>query len=360
MTNSKALFYPTIEINDENWLKANLLFWDEIRTIVPEKFESAYSNRTTSILAERKILKPEKVNPDHSSVKAIAEHVLDFINTEEGFQLFTIPDDRFKIHRSKIDGILEEIIEEILTSNKIQEDKKSDKVNSMMLAEDGAIDEFLSLNSSFATYYMTLLANRICDDTGLRLLTNNPLCANLSKKLKQGFNKFNPELGFAQLNEQLSHGIFTNLVLETINFHPSTNVIDILSFKQDHSDALGLFRSNVKKLLKNISPDSSINAMREEVLSIYHDEFLPSYNNLKKQLKQTPIKWTCDKVAKIGFFSVGAAAIPTVLLGMTVPQALLIGGGISLVSSLVSYNIDRQELLRENPYNYLLEINKTL
>jgi len=40
MSNSKALFYPTIEINDENWLKSNLLFWDEIKTIVPVSIDS--------------------------------------------------------------------------------------------------------------------------------------------------------------------------------------------------------------------------------------------------------------------------------------------------------------------------------
>ena len=32
---SKALFYPTIDIHDEEWLKTAYLFWDEISTLVP-------------------------------------------------------------------------------------------------------------------------------------------------------------------------------------------------------------------------------------------------------------------------------------------------------------------------------------
>lgn len=231
------------------------------------------------------------------------------------------------------------------------------------MLEDGMMDGWLMVNSSFAGYYMTILANKICDESGLRLLTNNPLCSSLSNKVKQGLKGLNPENRIyraERINRQLANGIFTNLIIETIEFHPSTNVNEILSFKNNHSDALGLFRTNMKKLLEKVSTDSSIKALREEVESVYQDEFIPSFNSLKKQLDNSPIKWTCDNVAKIGFFSVGTTAIPTYLLGLTVPQALIAGAGISLVTSLISYNLDKQKALRENPYNYLLEINREL
>ena len=362
MTNSKALFYPTIEINDENWLKANLLFWDEIKTIVPESLGSPYNNETTSILAEREILKPEIVNPDHRIVRELSENVLEFLNTEEGLRLLIPSDDYSRMHTDKMARLhndkLGHRIERML---RLHPNKMAQELRYMI--EDEMMDGWLMVNSSFAGYYMTMLANKICDDTGLRLLTNNPLCSSLSDKVKLGVKGLNPEnrpYRPERLNNQLANGIFTNLIIETIDFHPSTNVIDILSFKEDHSDALGLFRTNMKKLLENVSSDSTINALRGEVESIYQDEFLPSFNNLKKQLEQSPLKWTCDKVAKIGFFSVGTTAIPTYLLGLTVPQALIAGAGISLVTSLISYNLDRQKLLRENPYNYLLEIERTI
>ena len=34
--NFAALYYPFIDIQNEKWLKTALLYWDEIRTIVPE------------------------------------------------------------------------------------------------------------------------------------------------------------------------------------------------------------------------------------------------------------------------------------------------------------------------------------
>lgn len=36
MSYTKALYYPTIDIEDSEWMKTAILFWDEINTIVPE------------------------------------------------------------------------------------------------------------------------------------------------------------------------------------------------------------------------------------------------------------------------------------------------------------------------------------
>jgi hypothetical protein len=362
MTNSKALFYPSIEIHDENWLKSNLLFWDEIKTIVPESISTPYENKTTAILAERKILKPEIVNPDHHIVRELSENMLEFINTEEGLNLLKPSNHLARIHPDKMARIHNEKfgyeIERLL---RMHPSKMTHELRFML--EDGMVDGWLMVDSAFAGYYMTMLANKLCEDKGLRLLTDNPLCSNLSNKVKQGIKGLNQEnrhYRAERLNQQLAQGIFTNLAIQRIDFHPSTNVIDILSFKKDHKDALGLFRANMKKLLKDVSPDSTINGLREEVESIYNDEFLPSFNNLKKSLDSSNLKWTCDNFAKVGFFSVSATSAPLYLLGLTVPQALLAGVGVSIVTSLISYNIDKQKTLRENPYNYLLEIERTL
>ena len=42
----QALFYPWIDIQDEAWLKTSLLYWDSIRTIVPESIDASYSTET--------------------------------------------------------------------------------------------------------------------------------------------------------------------------------------------------------------------------------------------------------------------------------------------------------------------------
>jgi len=45
-------------------------------------------------------------------------------------------------------------------------------------------------------------------------------------------------------------------------------------------------------------------------------------------------------------------------LGLSVPQALFVGAGISLASSGVLYNLERKKSLDDNPYAYMLSVNK--
>ena len=52
----KALYYPTIDIQNDRWLKSAVLFWDKIETIVPESEERPYRRRNTRILHENEIL----------------------------------------------------------------------------------------------------------------------------------------------------------------------------------------------------------------------------------------------------------------------------------------------------------------
>ena len=66
-----------------------------------------------------------------------------------------------------------------------------------------------------------------------------------------------------------------------------------------------------------------------------------------------------DKLSKLCIFSMSTTAIP-IMLGATMPQAVLLGAGISAVSSAVAYNADKEEALRNNPYSYLLKVGSEL
>ncbi len=57
----QALFYPWIDIEDERWLKASLLYWDSVRTIVPESIDAPYSTEIGKELASAGFLVPLRV-----------------------------------------------------------------------------------------------------------------------------------------------------------------------------------------------------------------------------------------------------------------------------------------------------------
>ena len=77
-TMPEALFYPWIDIQDEAWLKSSLLYWDSVRTIVPESISAPYSTETGRALEVTGFLKPLRVHSDMNEIEALAEDAMSF------------------------------------------------------------------------------------------------------------------------------------------------------------------------------------------------------------------------------------------------------------------------------------------
>ena len=72
----RALYYPTIDIHNDAWLKSAALFWDRIETIVPESEERPYRRRSTRLLQDEGILFAHRVNPYSEEVSGLEEDVI--------------------------------------------------------------------------------------------------------------------------------------------------------------------------------------------------------------------------------------------------------------------------------------------
>jgi hypothetical protein len=211
---------------------------------------------------------------------------------------------------------------------------------------------------------MTLLANRICEHESIALLTDNALTSNLTDKVRLDNQiaikgrEFNRQLGRHEDKYiNLTQGLLTNFIIDGIRIDKTSSLEDIVNFKRRHQDELGLFRSNIVKLTQNISKGKSFDATRREVEDIYRDDFLPAYNNFKRALRGSGIRWVSDNFMKVSIISTSSTALPMVL-GLALPHALIAGAGVSLITSLISYNQEKKEALRTNPYSYLLSIDK--
>lgn len=358
MAFTKALFYPTIDIKNENWLKTAILFWDEINTIVPISINNPYKERTTQYLYDEGILKPIQVNPEDDFIEELASDTLNYLNTNEGFQLLTQGNRRYAIHRDKLPRDISRLFD-------IHPEKLPYEIQ-YYLRDSLTGAGWLRVDGGFAKFYMTLLANKVSEYHGIAPLTDNSLTSNLSDLVRldnqiainnrERDYDYQPHRRERYIN--IEQGLLVNMALEGISISESTSLEDVVKFKKKHQDELGLFRKNIENLTKNIPKDASLVQIRQMVEDVYINEFKPGYNSLANSLKGAGIKWAADNLMKVSFFSAGATAIPTALLGLSVPYALLAGAGISIISSLVSYNVDKQNTLRNNPYSYLLAINK--
>ncbi len=355
---TKALFYPTIDIRNEDWLKSAVLFWDEINTIVPSSITNPYQENTTRYLSDEGILKPIPVSPDIDIIEELTSDTLNYLNTNEGFQLLTQGGNRNSIiHRDKLPR-------DIIRLFDIHPKKLPYEIQAHLrrrMTDQG----WFRVDSNFALFYMTLLANKICEQKAIALLTDNSLTSNLSDlvRLDNQIAIKGEDYGFYNYhrNERhlhLAQGLLTNLIIQGIKISKTSSLEDVVNFKKRHRDELGLFRTNISKLTKDIPKNTSIEAFKQQIEDVYNDEFLPAYNNFKKSLDGAGVKWTADNFMKISFFSTSATTIPMTFLGLSLPQALLAGAGVSVISSLVSYNVDKKDRLRNNPYSYLLAIDK--
>src|SRR5262245_26340829 len=84
---SQAIYYPFIDITDDAWLKTSLLYWDSVRTIVPESIEDPYSSRTAQALQDAGFLLPLRVHSEMEEIEELVPEVMAHLSSPEGLAL---------------------------------------------------------------------------------------------------------------------------------------------------------------------------------------------------------------------------------------------------------------------------------
>jgi hypothetical protein len=367
---TRALYYPWIDIDNEGWLKNAILYWDQIQTIVPQSIKQPYSMRTARDFQDSGLLEPLFVESSVDEVEELTSDVLTYINSPEGADILT--SDNYSKYRHIHPSKFSERVQRLL---RLHPEKLSHEIKHI-IRHSLSDDEWFHVDERFGNFYMTLLATRLSERRGLGLLTDTPTSDRLSNaaKLDAGFTllDLHPRrrmFGFDGYSEgilrhkqpsTLAQGALANLVINRIQIDPETPARKIIQFKKDYSDELGLFRSKVADLTSAISAEQPFESLMQRVNDIYTNEFKPELSTFKKILKASKIKWAAENFFKVSFFSTSATSVPLALIGLTIPQALLVGVGISLTVSAVLYNCDKTDKLNQSPFTYILAAEKNL
>lgn len=161
---SNALYYPTIDVRDTNWLKTAILFWDSISTIVPESLTYPYEQPETQYLADIGFLRPLYVNSDDKSVVGIEEDIIDLMCSTEFMQFVCSPQaHRYgRIWNDKMSYRVRERIEDFLRTE-IYGEKISYKLKdeTQRFRKNIQDREIYCFDSKFADIYMIELANKL-------------------------------------------------------------------------------------------------------------------------------------------------------------------------------------------------------
>ena len=364
----KALYYPTIDIHDERWLKSAVLFWDRIETIVPESEDHPYKRRSTRILQEEGFLFPRIVNPFCEEVSGIEQDVIRFMDTPEGKKSFIKPlgvstvsmanrrylteedrvynDDKIREYLTvKMSGIYRDFYIHVEKLPMMLRERLAGHVN-----EDG----YVWASKGFMSFYMTLLANRICQNKRLALLTDRVNQNNLSNKiLIEGLSP----AGQRTREQKMKRGMMYQIIMDDIMIAPNTRMEAIVQYKKDRRHELALFRAEMDRLMAFDIEGKNAKDIEHEIRSIYTKQVKPAMDGVKATLKDARISWRSSFGA-----CVFTGLLPAVFgFGADIRTNIAIGASecIGLALTTVPYVRKRMEL-SGSPYSYLMKMDKQL
>ncbi|PUB78034.1 MAG: hypothetical protein DBO99_07995 [gamma proteobacterium symbiont of Ctena orbiculata] len=372
---NQALFYPWIEIRDDQWLKTSLLYWDEFRTIVPESISKPYKTDSTIALSSEGLLQPIRVRSDMVEIEDLADSVLTYLSTNEGARIVASNGYRGSIiHEEKLPYQFEKFAD-------IHPEKLPSRVRDELrqLFRDSNRDgSWLTVDTGFADYYMTLLASKLSERTGASLVTDNSMAndlavaihldAPLGQKAGETFSvewrgRHHKHRDYDAYGPRRRHpsavteGLLANLAISKINISEQTPIQDLIDFKRKYSAEFGRFHKVIHDLCSGIEGDVPVEALQERVSTIYRNDVEPSLNSLKAALDGKKIKWKAQGLIKLAFMSASSYSSLAVA-GLSTPIALLAGAGISLTAMGVLHNIEKRDQIRNDPFAYLLSAER--
>ncbi len=347
-----GLYYPTIEINNDDWLKSAILLWDRIETIVPEGNTNPYRRRATKYLSDEGLLVPHVVNPFNREVAVLAEDVYRYLRTAEGLRSIRRPirtytsfNDYLRQKERKLIGEYDDFYIHIL---------KFPFSLQNMLSNYATDEGYIMVGASFMNYYMTLLANRICQMNNLALLTDRVMLNSLSNRVMTDGLSW-PEDGNVRDEERLC--MMFEVVMDKISINSNTPIERIVRFKRNRNDELKLFREKMDELTRFDMTGMTYEDIKHEMNAIYVEEVLPVINELKKALNDAQIDWR-DSVR--GCLLTGI--FPALFAGPSVQTIapVVIGYGIDLAVKAKNCRKKKQEIENRSPYAYLLKMDRYL
>lgn len=254
--NHSVLYYPTIEIQSDKWLKTNILLWDHIYRIVPKGYTPKDSLNTKICIEKNKI---RSIVLEKDDLTQAANEFEEFIKN-----LHFIPEglennSRDRLHRNKIDDRLYPIIEKY--------------------AEYCDPEGFYLLDKGLARGYMFHLANTVATRRNIEIVTDN-------QDAWTAMTFFSENANFSKYfwDSENAKYFYTSLIFKDIlpaNIE-NINIEKIINFVSTHKDERNRFISVLSSIAKEISKCKS-----KEHLEIIREDFKKEILQAKNDYKRS-------------------------------------------------------------------------
>ncbi len=326
-----TLYYPWIDPPKEETLKTAMLYWDEMRTIVPESIEEPYQTQATKAASDLGFLRRRNINPEMPEVEtAGAEFLGDF--ERKAIQADGLnARDRANLHHEKLPSWLH--------GGKVADLMKYEVFGDQQPSADG----FYNVAEGFGLAYMSRLASTICDVDQITPTTDRDESHDVIIDRFIDLEKEN--------RIDRAEALLARLSIETIHMEPSTPLFRIKSFRDEHYDELVLYRRAVRKLAREVSGITNLDHLEREIKKIVKDEIRPAQEQVEGRMRDHQLDFgmsMTDVATSLGIEAAQQGKLQAIL-------GPIVGSAVGLVCSLCRL---RRPKTAKGPYSYLVRAKK--
>lgn len=329
-----ALYYPTIEFADYEWLWTAALLWDRIYRIVPGGYEPQDCENVRALTAGGEIGIP--IQPDKYAGDLGKEFIAKVKSGEWSAAALEseIPKEYARLHEDKVDVKLRKLI--------------------IARGSGAAHGKWLYVPTGFEALYMTYLANHISEANGLQLLSDSTAAWTGSTYFR--YDGDVQDYPSDQYVQQLAVLVVRDFLPEDIL---DIGADDILRFREKYRYERQRFMDAIRKGAGTLAGCDDPRIARDHVEDIKRD-IESSLTDYKKTIESLNIAgWTGIKCISFPVATKVAAEISGTALD---PSTLLVVSGLGialgLVSGLADWRQKRKKLEKECDYSYLLHLDR--
>lgn len=356
--NRTILYYPSINIPDTNWLKHALLYWDEVSSIVPDtqEIKKEFSEDIHYLIQEEQFrpINPEELTFRHGGWDSLRNFENEFkeVVLGDSFQRFLNP--RPNSQNGRIGN--QSIQHEKHKTFRIHRNKTTMEIFDFLIEQGlgykGNNHEWLLFEEKTALLYMSLLAKYLADI--------DPEHTTIGTNLK-----IYEKLNFSNAgNGERVPVISFNLQQLIPTPRKDVSLNQIISFKRRREDNLLHFRRMISGFQSQISQCSSQGELKETVGNFKHDLRL-GVIDIKSTMRDSGLlhkaKTFTALLPLVGAAAMEAGGYAPDISEINIPLTGLGAAysAVKLIPHFIEVNNQRREVIRNSPYSYLIQAEKT-
>lgn len=345
-----ALYYPYIDIDDPQWLRTAILFWDEIQTIVPSEIVNPYTNPETRLLQGEGLLTPLRCDLQGELLEDLGRRVVKYVEQPDMphgalAAVFGARTDSGR-YPLRLPGTLADRS----VQARLHPAKMSRMMRDRLAAADYDDEGFLVVEGKFAAFYMSALATRLARDTGTVALSNDSYAFGLQLS--------------TLLDEVTSHvpnaptGLLMSVVTESLALDASVPMDRVVRFRRQNQHRLQALAIKMEDLKEKIGSAENTQELREKAGQYYTRRVRPEIESLKEALGDAGIGALWAGIRNAVTLSAGAGTAIHEFTHWSKDILLGAGAFVTVADISVQAHLAGRKIRRESPFSYLLDVER--